>query len=104
MYTYYVYILKCADDSFYTGITNNIELRLQQHQSGLDKDSYTYQRRPVEVKFQQKFNDVLEAISFEKKIKGWTRAKKIALIKGDFNKLQILAECRNATHYKYKSK
>ena len=69
-----------------------------------DKNAYTYQRRPIELKFQQEFNHVLQAISFEKKIKGWTRAKKIALIEGDFNKLQVLAECRNATHHKYKSK
>jgi putative endonuclease len=54
------------------------------------------------MKFHQEFNDVLQAIYFEKKIKGWTRAKKEALISGDFDMLQILSECRNATHYKYK--
>ncbi|MBO0322864.1 GIY-YIG nuclease family protein [Muricauda sp. CAU 1633] len=101
MFTYYVYILKCADNSFYTGITNNLEIRLQQHRSGFTKSCYTYKRRPVELKFQQEFNDVLRAIYFEKKIKGCTRAKKIALIKGDFDTLQTLAECRNATHFKY---
>jgi|TARA_Y100000385_G_scaffold19289_1_gene19227 putative endonuclease len=52
--------------------------------------------------FYQEFNDVLQAIYFEKKIKGWTRLKKQALINGDFDMLQILSECRKATHYKYK--
>jgi putative endonuclease len=101
VFTYYVYILKCTDNSFYTGITNNIELRLQQHQSGFNKNCYTYKKRPVALKFQQGFNDVLQAIYFEKKIKGWTRAKKLALINGDYNMLKILSECRNATHSKY---
>lgn len=55
------------------------------------------------LEFHQEFNDVLQAIYFEKKIKGWTRLKKQALIKGDFDMLQILSECRNATHYKYKN-
>ena len=52
--------------------------------------------------FYQEFNDVLQAIYFEKKIKGWTRAKKQALINGNFDMLQMLSERRNATHYKYK--
>ena len=52
--------------------------------------------------FYQEFNDVLQAIYFEKKIKGWTRLKKQALINGDFDMLQILSEYRKATHYKYK--
>lgn len=101
MYRYYVYILRCSDDSYYTGITNNIEKRFREHQFGKIKDSYTYKRRPLSLEFYQEFNDVLQAIYFEKKIKGWTRAKKKALINGDANMLQILSECRNATHYKY---
>lgn len=101
-YNYYVYILKCADDSLYIGITNDIATRFEQHQNGLDKNSYTYKRRPIELKFKQEFNDVLQAIYFEKKVKGWTRAKKQALIDGDGKMLKILSECRNATHFKYK--
>jgi putative endonuclease len=102
MYFYYVYILKCSDESYYTGVTNNLEKRFKQHQFGLNKGSYTYNRRPLTLEFHQEFNDVLQAIYFEKKIKGWTRLKKRALINGDFDMLQILSECRNATHYKYK--
>jgi putative endonuclease len=101
MYCYFVYILKCSDDSYYTGITNDLIKRVFEHQSGYKKDSYTYKRRPLSLEFYQEFNDVLQAIYFEKKIKGRTRAKKQALIKGDFNMLQMLSECRNSTHYKY---
>ena len=104
MYFYYVYILKCSDGSYYTGITNNLDKRINEHEYGKFKDSYTLKRRPLEVKFYEIFNDVLQAIYFEKKIKKWTRTKKEALIDGDFDMLQILAECRNATHFKYKSK
>ncbi len=102
MYYYYVYILKCSDNSYYTGITNNLEKRFKEHQLGNKKDSYTFKRRPLSLEFYQEFNDVLQAIYFEKKIKGWTRAKKKALIEGNYDMLQILSECRNATHYKYK--
>ena len=100
---YFVYILRCSDDSYYIGITSNLDKRLNEHQMGYDKESYTYKRRPVSLEFYQEFNDVLQAIYFEKKIKKWTRAKKQALINGDFDMLQILSECRNATHYKYSS-
>ena len=48
------------------------------------------------------FTDVIQAILFEKQIKGWSRAKKQALIDGDFDCLQILSECRNFTHSKFK--
>ncbi len=100
-YSYFVYILKCSDNSFYTGITNDLSTRFEQHQNGLNKNCYTYKRRPLELKFHQEFNDILQAIYFEKKIKGWTRAKKQALIDGDEEMLKILSECRNATHFKY---
>ena len=93
--------LKCSDDSYYTGITNNLNKRFNEHQFGKNLNCYTFKRRPLELKFHETFNDVLQAIYFEKKIKGWTRAKKEALINGDFDMLQILAECRNATHHKY---
>lgn len=99
MFQYYVYILKCSDNSYYTGITNNIARRFEEHEFGINKECYTFKRRPLTMEFYQVFNDVLQAIYFEKKIKRWTRAKKKALIEGDFDMLQILSECRNATHY-----
>jgi putative endonuclease len=102
MKRYYVYILECSDKLLYTGITNNIERRVDEHNSGLKKSGFTHKRRPVTLKFHQEFNDVNQAIYFEKKVKRWSAQKKRALIEGDFELLQILAECRNATHHKYK--
>ena len=102
MKTYFVYILQCADGSYYTGLTNNLELRLEQHNSGTNPASYTYRRRPVFLAFNQDFSDVNQVILFEKKIKKWSAKKKKALIDGDFDLLQILAECRNETHHKFK--
>jgi putative endonuclease len=101
MFIYYVYILKCSDHSYYTGITNDMDKRLVEHNSGKYPDCYTFNKRPLELKYYETFNDVLQAIYFEKKVKKWTRAKKEALINGNFDMLQILAECRNATHHKY---
>ena len=102
MKTYYVYILKCSDGLSYTGITNNISRRFEEHQNGLNKTCLTYKRRPLELIFHQEFNNVEQAIYFEKKIKKWSAKKKFALANGEYNLLQILAECRNATHSKYK--
>jgi len=101
MFQYYVYILKCSDNSYYTGITNNIARRFEEYEFGINKECYTFKGRSLTMEFYQVFNDILQAIYFEKKIKRWTRAKKKALIEGDFDMLQILSECRNATHYKY---
>ena len=98
---YYVYILLCADGLTYTGITDDVDRRIAEHQSGLNKTAFTYRRRPVKLIFQQEFNDVLQAIYFEKKIKKWSAQKKMALANGNLDLLQILAECRNASHYKY---
>ena len=80
MKLFYVYILKCKDDSFYTGITNSIERRLYEHNVGIDKDAYTYSRRPVELVWFEMFTDPNQAIMIEKKIKGWSKRKKQALI------------------------
>ncbi len=85
METYYVYILQCVDDSYYTGITNNIEMRLSQHQEGVNPQSYTFSRRPVELVFCEGYNDPNEAISFERKIKTWSEKQKEALIKSNLD-------------------
>lgn len=86
---YYIYILECADGLLYTGFTNNIARRLVEHQKGVNKSSFTYKRRPVKLIFKQKFNDVKQAIYFEKRIKKWSARKKRALAEGDFDRLQI---------------
>ena len=53
------------------------------------------------LKYCKEFDDVIEAINFEKRLKGWSRAKKQALIKKEFDKLQVFSECRKASHHKY---
>ena len=92
MKQYFVYILLCSDNSYYTGITNNIERRLYEHESGLDPRAYTYKRRPVKLVFQEMFNDIHQAIAFEKQIKGWKRAKKEAIINGNWDLLPELSK------------
>ena len=87
MRLYFVYILKCKDNSFYTGFTNNLERRLYEHNAGLSKDSYTYDKRPVELVWYEMFTEPTQAILIEKKIKGWSRRKKQALIDEDWDKL-----------------
>ncbi len=79
MLHFYVYILKCADGSYYTGQTSNIENRLAQHQEGI-LDCYTYSRRPVALVFSERFLSRKEAFKWERQIKGWNRKKKEALI------------------------
>ncbi len=99
MKVYYVYILICSDDSYYTGITNNISKRLSEHNNSLDKSSYTYSRRPAKVIYQETFQNPNDAIMWEKRIKGWSRKKKEALINGDFEELKNLSNQKNnATH------
>ena len=99
IYNLIVYIVKCKDGSYYTGVTNDLEKRIAEHNSGTIPDSYTYSRRPVELIFAYGFQDGNLAIKFEKKIKGWTRVKKEALIKWDWEKIRSLAECTNETSH-----
>ncbi len=85
MKTYYIYILKCSDGLLYTGFTNNLSRRVNEHNFGLNKPCFAYKRRPVETIFYQEFNDVNQAIYFEKKIKKWSAKKKLALANGDYD-------------------
>ena len=96
-YQFFVYILKCSDGKLYSGFTNNLERRFNEHQSGVNKTAFTYRRRPVELIFHQEFNDVFQAKYFEKRIKKWSVSKKIALANGDFDKLKLLSICQNDT-------
>ena len=88
----YVYILKCSNNTYYTGITSNLKKRVKEHQTGKFKDSYTNKLRPVELKFYAEFTDINLAIQTEKQIKKWSKAKKEALINGAFEKLPNLAK------------
>jgi putative endonuclease len=99
MRQYFVYILKCADGSYYTGITNDVDRRFEEHQSGYNPKAYTFRRRPLELVFYLDFPDPVQAIDFEKQVKGWTRKKKEAIIRGDWESLKELAACKNKTSH-----
>jgi putative endonuclease len=90
----WVYILKCADGSYYTGLTRNElpETREQQHNQGVDPAAYTFPKRPVKLVHAEYFEMVTSAIEAERQIKGWSRAKKEALVAGDWNGLQSLSK------------
>ena len=79
---YYVCILRCSDGSYYVGHTNNLEHRLAAHERGAI-EGYTLSRRPVELVFSDRFSTRLEAFHRERQVKGWSRARKEALINGD---------------------
>ena len=97
---YFVYILKCVDNSYYTGVTNNLELRLFEHTNVRSVNSYTAERLPIELVFNPVFHSPMQAISFEKQVKGWSRKKKEALINDKWELLPVLAECKNESHFK----
>ena len=94
-HNYYVYILECNDKSYYTGITNDLERRIIEHNTGFVKGCYTYTRRPVILKYYSHFFDVNQAIALEKQIKGWSRKKKEALFIEDWDKIKELAKSKN---------
>jgi len=94
MKDFFVYILKCSDDSYYIGHTDNIEHRISEHQLGLCS-GYTSRRLPVHVVYIATFSSRIEALEAERKLKKWTRAKKEALINKCYDQLIYLAKCRN---------
>jgi len=84
---FFVYVLECSNGTFYTGNTSNLELRISQHCSGYDPKSYTNKMRPVKLVWAQEFPTRVDALSTEQQIKGWSHAKKRALIEDDFEKI-----------------
>ena len=91
---FWVYMLQCADDSYYVGHTNDLEQRILQHQTG-DLQGYTATRRPLRVVFTQEFPSREEALAAELQIKGWSRKKKHALVRGDWSEMSRLARRRH---------
>ena len=87
---FYVYILECSDDSYYTGHTDDLEKRLETHNSG-ELDGYTKNRRPLKLVFLQECSSRDEAFATERQIKGWTRRKKEAIIRDRWDLLPNLA-------------
>lgn len=88
---FYTYILRCSDNTFYTGQTNNINLRLLEHNNG-KVPGYTMYRRPVKLVYLQMFKTRNDAFQFERQIKNWSRAKKLALIEKNKKGLKVLAK------------
>jgi putative endonuclease len=91
----YVYMLRCADDSYYVGSAtgNDLNRRIMEHQTGA-RPGYTFKRRPVTLVWSEHFDRITDAIAAERQIKGWSRAKKEALIAGDWHRVQLLAKRR----------
>lgn len=88
---FWVYILKCADDSYYVGHSDDLGKRIAQHQQGTFLTCYTFNRRPIELVFSQDCQTREESLALERKLKGWNRAKKAALIRNDWAEISRLA-------------
>ena len=102
---YLVYILECADGSYYTGSTNDINKRLWQHEQGIDPMAYTFSRRPVRLVWtSEEVQHYYDALRWERQIKGWSRAKKQALIEGKFDLLHAIVKSERMEKEKIKKK
>ncbi|MBS0507533.1 MAG: GIY-YIG nuclease family protein [Proteobacteria bacterium] len=91
MKPFLVYIVRCADGSYYTGHTDDLDRRIAEHQSGAISSCYTFKRRPIELVFSQPCATREEALSSEQQIKGWSRRKKEAMMRGDWSEVSRLA-------------
>ena len=87
----YMYILKCCDDTYYTGSTWSLEKRLEKHNAG-DGSNYTSKRLPVELEYYECFDEIGEAFKREKQVQNWSRKKKQALMAGNHHQLEDLAK------------
>ena len=95
MKTYYVYMVFCRDGNYYIGMTNDVDNRVAQHNFGVDPDCYTFSRRPVVLVYSCSFSEVTEAIACEKQLKGWSRRKKAALARGDWDAVKRFSRRRS---------
>ncbi len=91
-HNYSVYIIECSDKSYYIGVTNDLERRLWEHNTGFNIGCYTYSRRPVKLKYYETTHDIKQAILREKQLKGWSRKKKETLFKEDWEELKRLSK------------
>ncbi len=91
-HNYSVYILECSDGSYYTGVTNNLERRLWEHNTGFNNGCYTYTKRPVKLKYYETSKDIKQVILREKQLKGWSRKKKEALFREDWEEIKVLSK------------
>jgi predicted GIY-YIG superfamily endonuclease len=95
---FHVYILLCSDGTYYTGHTDDLDARFAEHESG-KYEGYTKSRRPVKLLWATDFTSRIETLEAEKQIKGWTRAKKEALMNGDFDLIRELAKKKDWIGY-----
>ena len=91
---YFVYIVECCDGSFYVGLTEDLEARVNVHQCG-HGPSYTATRLPVRLMYSESYETLSDAVRRERQLKSWSRAKKAALIAGDKRRLKLLSKCRH---------
>ena len=98
MNPFFLYMLRCADGSYYVGHTDDLELRIAHHDAGT-YGGYTHDRRPLELVFVAEFATRREALERERQIKGWSRAKKEALIRGDWNEVKRLARSHSSPSF-----
>lgn len=83
----FVYILRCADESFYVGITQDLDARLKAHNDGRGA-TYTFKRRPVSLVYSERYELDTQGVARERQLKRWSHSKKQALISGDLQKLK----------------
>ena len=88
----YLYILKCSDGTYYTGVSSNLDKRVLQHNLGINNDAYSFNRRPVVLVWYESFNNYYLAFEWETRIKKWSVKKKEALINGEFDLLKPLSK------------
>jgi putative endonuclease len=94
MFSAFVYIVRCSDGSYYVGSARgDLEKRIAEHNAGTYR-GYTSTRRPVKLVWAENFQQIIDAIAAERRIKGWSRAKKEALIRGDFDLIAFLSKRR----------
>ncbi|WP_246029350.1 GIY-YIG nuclease family protein [Pedobacter nototheniae] len=94
IHNYFVYLLECADKSYYTGITNDLSARFDEHNGGKNIKAYTFSRRPLILRYYKRFERIEDAIDFEKQVKGWNRKKKEALFKEDWDEIVRLSNLK----------
>jgi predicted GIY-YIG superfamily endonuclease len=93
--SFWVYILHCNDGSYYTGHTDDLEKRIAEHEAG-EGAVYTSTRLPVRLEFSQGFSSRDEALACERQIKGWSRKKKEAMMRGDWGEVSRVARGRSS--------
>ena len=96
---FWVYILRCADGLYYVGSYrgSDIDVRVGEHNSGKYPGAWTFRRRPVSLVWAQEFSSVSDAVAFERQLKGWSRSKKEAVIRGDWDQLPALSKRRSSS-------